>query len=145
MGEDEVTVTSGLHAQLERTKKQKRKEEAAADDCDDGEEVSRVRLRYPRHLRSCTITLCTLAHTLAPSHTVRCLDRDTAGDCIRRAVLSGLRLRYPKHLACMRARGYGHCLRTRRRLRLENAVTRIAGERAKRKEAGERYIYICTH
>ena len=25
---------------------------ATADDCDDGEEVSRVRLRYPRHLMS---------------------------------------------------------------------------------------------
>ena len=59
-------------------------------------------MRYPKHLMSCTITL---AHTLAPLHTVRCLDRDTAGDCVRRAVLSGSRLRYPKH-ACMRARGY---------------------------------------
>ena len=56
---------------------------ATADDCDDGEEVSRVRLRYPKHLMSCTIAL---AHTLTPSHTVRCLDRDTAGDCIGRAV-----------------------------------------------------------
>ena len=35
---------------------------ATADDCDDGEEVSRVRLRYPKHLMSCTITL---AHTLS--------------------------------------------------------------------------------
>ena len=58
---------------------------ATADDCDDGEEVSRVRLRYPRHLMSCTIAL---ALTLTPSHTVRCLDRDTAGDCIGRAVLT---------------------------------------------------------
>ena len=33
---------------------------ATADDCDDGEEVSRVRLRYPRHLMSGTIAL---AHT----------------------------------------------------------------------------------
>ena len=41
---------------------------SAADDCDDGEEVSRVRLRYPKHLMSCTIAL---AHTLTPSHTVR--------------------------------------------------------------------------
>ena len=55
---------------------------ATADDCDDGEEVSRVRLRYPRHLMSGTIAL---AHTLTPSHTVRCPDRDTAGDCIGRA------------------------------------------------------------
>ena len=47
---------------------------ATADDCDDGEEVSRVRLQYPKHLMSCTIAL---AHTLTPSHTVRCLDRDT--------------------------------------------------------------------
>ena len=39
-----------------------------------------------------------LAHTLTPSHTVRCLDRDTAGDCIGRAGLSGVWLRYPKHL-----------------------------------------------
>ena len=38
------------------------------------------------------------AHTLTPSRTVRCLDRDTAGDCIGRAGLSGLWLRYPKHL-----------------------------------------------
>ena len=38
---------------------------ATADDCDDGEEVSRVRLPYPKHLMSCTIAL---AHTLAPSH-----------------------------------------------------------------------------
>ena len=30
---------------------------ATADDCDDGEEVSRVRLRYPKHLMSCTIAL----------------------------------------------------------------------------------------
>ena len=60
---------------------------ATADDCDDGEEVSRAKLRYPKHLMSCTIAL---AHTLTPSHTVRCLDRDTAGDCIGRAVLSGL-------------------------------------------------------
>ena len=45
------------------------------DDCDDGEEVSRVGLQYPQHLTSCTITL---AHTLTPSHTVRCLDRSTA-------------------------------------------------------------------
>ena len=51
-----------------------------ADACDDGEEVSRVRLRYPKHLMSYTIEL---AHTLTPSHTVRCLDCDTAGDCIR--------------------------------------------------------------
>ena len=50
-------------------------------------EVSRVRLRYPKHLMSCTIAL---AHTLTPSHTVRCLDRDTAGDCIGRAWLSGV-------------------------------------------------------
>ena len=35
---------------------------ATADDCDDGEEVSRVRLRYPKHLMSCTI---------APAHTSR--------------------------------------------------------------------------
>ena len=68
---------------------------ATADDCDDGEEVSRVRLRYPKHLMSGTIAL---AHTLTPSHTVRCLDRDTAGDCIGRAGLSGVWLRYPKHL-----------------------------------------------
>ena len=69
---------------------------ATADDCDDGEEVSRVRLRYPKHLMSCTIAL---AHTLTPSHTVRCLDRDTdtAGDCIGRAGLSGVWLRNPKH------------------------------------------------
>ena len=40
---------------------------ATADDCDDGEEVSRVRLRYPKHLMACTIAL---AHTLTPSHTV---------------------------------------------------------------------------
>ena len=46
---------------------------ATADDCDDGEEISRVRLRYPKHLMSCTIAL---AHTLTPSHTVRCLDRE---------------------------------------------------------------------
>ena len=63
---------------------------ATADDCDDGEEVSRVRLRYPKHLMSGTIAL---AHTLTPSHTVRCLDRDTAGDCIE-----GVWLRGPKHL-----------------------------------------------
>ena len=31
MGEDEVTVTSGLHAQAERTKKQKREESAASE------------------------------------------------------------------------------------------------------------------
>ena len=67
---------------------------ATADDCDDGEEVSRAGLRYPQHLMSCAIAL---AHTLTPSHTVRCLDRSTAGDCIRRAVLSASRLRYPKH------------------------------------------------
>ena len=69
---------------------------ATADDGDDGEkkcqEVSRVRLRYPKHLMSCTIAL---AHTLTPSHTVRCLDRDTAGDCIGRAWLSGVWL--PTH------------------------------------------------
>ena len=41
---------------------------ATADDCDEGEEVSRVRLRYPKHLMSCTIAL---AHTLTPSHSVR--------------------------------------------------------------------------
>ena len=64
---------------------------ATADDCDDGEEVSRVRLRYPKHLMSGTIAL---AHTLTPSHTVRC---DTAGDCIGRAGLSGVWLRYPNH------------------------------------------------
>ena len=52
-----------------------------ATDCDDGEEVSRVRLRYPKHLMSGTIA-----------------DRDTAGDCIGRAGLSGVWLRYPKHL-----------------------------------------------
>ena len=40
---------------------------ATADDCDDGEDVSRVRLRYPKNLMSCTITL---AHALAPSHAV---------------------------------------------------------------------------
>ena len=68
---------------------------ATADDCDDGEEVSRVRLRYPKHLMSGTIAL---AHTRTPSHTVRCLDRDTAGDCIGRAGLSGVWLRGPKHL-----------------------------------------------
>ena len=34
---------------------------ATADDCDDGEEVSRVRLRHPKHLMSCTIAT---AHTL---------------------------------------------------------------------------------
>ena len=34
---------------------------ATADDCDDGEEVSRVRLRYPKHLMSGTIAL---AHSL---------------------------------------------------------------------------------
>ena len=56
-----------------------------------------IRLRYPKHLMSCTIAL---AHTLTPSHTVRCLDRDTqtARDCIGRAGLSGVWLRYPKHL-----------------------------------------------
>merc|ERR1712167_548234 len=80
---------------------------ATADDCDDGEEVSRVRLRYPKHLMSCTIAL---AHTLTPSHTVRCLDRDTAGDCIGRAGLSGVRLRYPKHLGVHA--GAGACART---------------------------------
>ena len=32
---------------------------ATADDCDDGEEVSRLRLRYPEHLLSCTIALAT--------------------------------------------------------------------------------------
>ena len=32
-----------------------------ADDCEDGEEVSRVGLRYSQHLMSCTITL---AHPL---------------------------------------------------------------------------------
>ena len=68
---------------------------ATTDECDDGEEVSSVRLRYPKHLMSCTIAL---AHTLTPSHTVRCLDRDTAGDCIGRAELSGVWLRNPKHL-----------------------------------------------
>ena len=57
---------------------------ATADDCDDGEKVSRVRLRYPKHLMSCTIAL---AHKLTPSHTARCLDRDTAGDCMGRAWL----------------------------------------------------------
>ena len=60
---------------------------ATADDCDAGEEVSRVRLRYPKLLMSCTIAL---AHSFTLSHTVRCLDRDTAGDCIGRAGLSGL-------------------------------------------------------
>ena len=34
---------------------------ATADDCNGGEEVSRVGLRCPKHLMSCTITL---AHTL---------------------------------------------------------------------------------
>ena len=59
---------------------------ATADDCDDGEEVSRVRLRYPKHLMSWhTIAM---AHTLTPSHTVRCLDRDTAGECIGRETQS---------------------------------------------------------
>ena len=48
-----------------------------------------------RQLMTHTIAL---AHTLTPSHTVRCLDRDTAGDCIGRAGLSGVWLRYPKHL-----------------------------------------------
>ena len=38
---------------------------ATADDCDDGEEVSRVRLRHPKHLMSGTIAL---AHTLTPPH-----------------------------------------------------------------------------
>ena len=41
--------------------------------------------------------------------------------------------------ACMRV----PCRRTRRRLRLENAVTRIAGERAStRRQASATYIYI---
>ena len=80
---------------------------ATADDCDDGEEVSRAGLRYPQHLMSCTVTL---AHTLTPSHTVRCLDRSTAGDCIRRAVLSASRLRYPEHLGVHA--GVGRCART---------------------------------
>ena len=35
---------------------------ATADDCDGGEAVSRVGLRCPKHLMSCTITL---AHTLS--------------------------------------------------------------------------------
>ena len=39
---------------------------ATADDCDDGEEVSRVGLRYPQHLMYCTITL---AHTHTLHHT----------------------------------------------------------------------------
>ena len=78
---------------------------ATADDCDDAEEVSRVGLRYPQHQMSGTITL---AHTLTPSHTVRCLDRSTVGDCIGRAVLSG-RLRYPKHLGVHA--GVGVCAR----------------------------------
>jgi hypothetical protein len=45
---------------------------ATADDCDDREEASRVGLRYPKHLKSCTMNL---AHTLTPAHTVSCLDR----------------------------------------------------------------------
>jgi len=115
---------------------------ATADDCDDGEEVSRVGLRYPKHLISCTITL---AHTLTPSHTVRCLDRSTAGDCIGRAVLSGFKVAVSKAhgRACGRGGMGKHRRRTRRRLRLENAVTRIAGERASaRRQASATYIYI---
>ena len=80
---------------------------ATADDCDDGEEVSRAGLRYPQHLMSRTVTL---AHTLTPSHTVRCLDRSTAGDCIRKAVLSASRLRYPKHQGVHAS--VGTCART---------------------------------
>ena len=116
---------------------------ATADDCDDGEEVSRVRLRYPTHLMSCTITL---AHTLAPSHTVRCLDHSTAGDCIRRAVLSGLRLRYQKHpeWACMRARGYGQAPSADETSTAAGKCrVRIAGERASaRRPASATYLHI---
>ena len=78
---------------------------ATADDCDDGEEVSRVRLRYPKHLMSCTIAL---AHTLTPSHTVRCLDRDTAGDYIGSCTL---RVKVAESKAAGRACA-GVCART---------------------------------
>ena len=96
----------------------------------------------------------TVTGTHTPSHTVRCLDHDTAGDCIGRAWLSGVWLRYPKHLGVHAGAGVcaltssrrgptRHGRRTRRRLRLENAVTRIAGERASaRRQASATYIYI---
>ena len=110
---------------------------ATTDECDDGEEVSSVRLRYPKHLMSCTITL---AHTGTELHTVRCLDRATAGDCRGRAVLSG-GLWYPMIIqstwACMRALGYGQAPSADETSTavgifqaVENAFTRIAGERA---------------
>ena len=88
---------------------------ATADDCDDGEEVSRVRLRYPKHLMSCTIAL---AHKLTPSHAVKCLDRDAAGDCTGRAVLSGLRLRNPKHPGVHAVAGVSYYL-----IRASNTIT----------------------
>ena len=89
---------------------------ATADDCDDEEEVSRVRLRYPKHLMSCTIAL---AHKITPSHTVKCLDRDTAGDGIGRAVLSGLRLRNPKHPGVHAGAGVSYYL-----IRVSNTITK---------------------
>ena len=60
-------------------------------------------------------------------------------------MLSRLRLQYPKHLgrACGRGGMGSHRRRTRRRLRLENAVTRIASERASaRRQASATYIHI---